>query len=355
MAPYLLAGIEVPGLQLADMVGTRSNREDRIGRRYSRETLPRRIGDRVAGKGLTQVLVGRNIQKSCFRAVGRRRPILAAPQRRAKLGLPAGPRLPRRVDIRPSGLGIEAFEDVLLHERLAVDKVDLVGGAFEHPQIAVASNVYEALYGLAVTLVVDQDRRVNLVPVPRIVRMILVKALDLPGRRIEGDGRGRIKIVARALVAHPWPAIPRPPKSQVGSRIVGSGDPHRAAAGFPLVAFGPGLTTRLAGGRHRISLPQRLAGFGVERRDKPADPELAARAADHDLAVGDQWRQRHIIPMRIVLYLGVPQLLAGLGIEGNEHRIGRGEINLVAEQPNPAAGRMEQQNVLGHRSLEPPQ
>jgi hypothetical protein len=57
----------------------------------------------------------------------------------------------------------------------------------------------------------------------------------------------------------------------------------------------------------------------------------------------------------VVLDLGVPQLLAGLGVEGNEHQIGCGEIDLVAKQSDPAAGRVEQQNVLGDRPFEPPQ
>src|SRR6516165_4290499 len=121
--------------------------------------------------------------------------------------------------------------------------------------------------------------------------MILVEALDLPGRDIEGNCRGCEIIIPRALVAHPRPAIAGAPERQVGCRIVGAGDPHRTAAGLPLVAFWPGLAARLAGCWHRVGPPHLLAGLGVKRRNKAANPELAARAADHHLAVGDERRQ----------------------------------------------------------------
>jgi hypothetical protein len=50
------------------------------------------------------------------------------------------------IDVGSPGLGIEALEHILPHERFAVDKVDLVGGGIKHPEIAVAGDVYEAFY-----------------------------------------------------------------------------------------------------------------------------------------------------------------------------------------------------------------
>src|SRR6516225_11455159 len=166
MAPDLLAGIEIPRLQLADMVGARRDREDRICRRDSGKALPRGIGDRIAHECPAQVVIGRDVEQPGLWAVGWRRPVFAAPQRRAELGLFTGPRLTRRVDIWSAGLGIEALEHVLLYDWLTVDEVDLVGSAFEHPQIAVAGHVDQTLHGPAVVLVIDKDRRVDLVPVP---------------------------------------------------------------------------------------------------------------------------------------------------------------------------------------------
>jgi hypothetical protein len=43
MAPYLLTGIEVPGLQLDDVVGAGSDLKDRVLRRYPGEALPRGV------------------------------------------------------------------------------------------------------------------------------------------------------------------------------------------------------------------------------------------------------------------------------------------------------------------------
>src|SRR6266851_8182022 len=110
--------------------------------------------------------------------------------------------------------------------------------------------------------------------------MILEMTFDFAGRGIKGDGRRRKQIITWPLIAHPRPAIAGAPESEVGFRIVAAGDPHRATAGLPLVAVGPGLAARLAGGRDGVGLPRRLPGFGVERRDEAAYPEFATRDAD---------------------------------------------------------------------------
>jgi len=98
--------------------------------------------------------------------------------------------LPSGINVWPPRLWIEAFEDVLLYERFAVDEVDLIRGPFEHPQIAVARDVSEPVDCFAVALIINEHRRVDLVPIPRIVRMILEMALDIPGRGIERNCRG---------------------------------------------------------------------------------------------------------------------------------------------------------------------
>src|SRR5260221_13846512 len=107
--------------------------------------------------------------------------------------------------------------------------------------------------------------------------MVLVIALNLAGLDIERDRRGGIKIVARPLVTHPGAAVAGAPERQLGLRGGGAGDPHRAAAGLPLVALRPGLAAGLAGGRHRVGLPQRLPSLAIERRDEAADTESATR------------------------------------------------------------------------------
>src|SRR5215469_18531948 len=110
--------------------------------------------------------------------------------------------------------------------------------------------------------------------------MVLEMALDLAGRSVERNCRGRKQIVARPLVTHPRPAITGAPKGQIGCRIVGAGDPHRAAARLPLVTLGPSLAARLSRRWHRIRLPNRRTGLRIECGDKPANAKLSTRDAD---------------------------------------------------------------------------
>src|SRR6185312_16343850 len=174
--PYLFAGVEVPGLQLADVVGPGHHLQDVL--RHPHVAFALHIFDRLAGQLGAQVVVGGNIHHPRLRAVGDRRPILAAPQAGAELGGLACPRLARLIDIRSPGLRVEALEDVLPYEGLAVDEVDLAVGAFELPEVAVARDVHETLYGFSVAPVVDDNRGRDLVPVPGVVGMILEMALD---------------------------------------------------------------------------------------------------------------------------------------------------------------------------------
>src|SRR5207244_2941871 len=109
---------------------------------------------------------------------GDRRPVLAAPQRRTVVGLLPGARLVRRVDLGPSRRRIESREDVLLDERQALDEVDPGVCALEKPEIAVARDVDEALDRAVVAFVVDQDGWRDLVPVPRVVRVVLEVPFD---------------------------------------------------------------------------------------------------------------------------------------------------------------------------------
>jgi len=80
----------------------------------------------------------------------------------------------------------------VVHERLTGDEVDLVGGTLKPPQIAVAGDIDEAFHIFAVVLVVDEDRRRDFVPVPRIVLVILEVPLDLPALAVERDTLGEV-------------------------------------------------------------------------------------------------------------------------------------------------------------------
>src|SRR5207253_4074867 len=115
--------------------------------------LSRRVGGRFAGDRAAQIFIGRDIEQPRLRAVGDRRPVLAAPKRRTEIRLLAGPGLTGRVDIRPARFRVELEENVLLHKRFAVDEVDLVPTTLEHPQIAVACAIDETFNSLTVVLV----------------------------------------------------------------------------------------------------------------------------------------------------------------------------------------------------------
>src|SRR6202011_3684620 len=134
-----------------------------------------------------------------------------------------------------------------------------------------------------------------------IVGMVLEVALYLASRGVDRDCRGRIQIVAGSLITHPGPAIAGAPEGKIGLRIIGAGDPYRTAAGLPLVTLRPGFGTRLTGRRHRVGLPKRFAGLGIEGRYRSTNPEFPARRADHYLAVGDERGERHVVALCVVL------------------------------------------------------
>ena len=130
--------------------------------------------------------------------------------------------------------------------------------------------------------------------------------------------------------------------------IVVAGDPHRAAAGLPLVALRPRLAAGLAGRGHRVRPPHLLAGVGIERRDEAANAELAAGRADHHLAVGDQRRERHVVAGLVVGDLRRPDFLAGLRVERDEHGFAGGEEHLVAVERDAAARVVQRTTASGH-------
>jgi len=102
---------------------------------------------RLAAQFRAQILVRRNVDELRPRAIGRRRPVLAAPSARAERRRLVGPGLVLLIDDRPSRIRLDAFEDVMADKGLPGDEVDLSGGALELPEIAVAGNVHEAFHG----------------------------------------------------------------------------------------------------------------------------------------------------------------------------------------------------------------
>ncbi len=329
----------MPGLQLADggRVGIDHQREGLgVG---AHERAPRAVLLGHAAEGGADVVVGRHVEQPRARRKRRRRPVLAAPVRRAEGGRGADAGLLRLVVARPASLGIERREHVLLHVRLGVHVGDAaVAAPFEKPQIAVAAGVDEAGDRPAGALEVDQQRRRDLVPVPRIVPVVLVVAAHLAGFHIQRDHRGGVQIVAGAHVAGPRAAIAGAPVGQLGGGVEGAGDPHRHAAGLPGITR-PGFAAGFPRRGDRVRLPRRFAAGRVERRHEAANAELAAGNPDHDLAFGRQRREGHVVAAPVVLHFGFPHDVSRRGVQGHEVAVRSGhEHQLAVERDAPIRG-----------------
>src|SRR6185436_6857541 len=101
--PDPLAGVHVPGLNLTDVVGTRGEYQ------VARDARVAPAGDvlhSLSDHRGAQVLVGGDVDQSCLGTEGNRRPVLAAPPRRAKIRHLPGTRLAVRIDIGPPRLVI---------------------------------------------------------------------------------------------------------------------------------------------------------------------------------------------------------------------------------------------------------
>ena len=213
--------------------------------------------------------------------------------------------------------------------------------------------MHQALDRLAIALDVEQERRRDLVPVPRVVPVILVMAANLAGVEVERDDRAGVEVVARVHVAGPRGGVAGAPVRQVELRIVVPRDPHRPAAGLPRVTA-PGLAAWLAGGGDRVGPPDLLAGLGVERRDECAHAELTARRPDEDFALRHQGRHRRVVALLPVVDRLLPHDLSGRRVERDQERVGRGEVHLVLVEPDSATGRVELQELLRQLPLVAP-
>ena len=115
-----------------------------------------------------------------------------------------------RIDNRLAGLGIDPLPDIGLDEIPAGYIVDLVRLALQHPEDRIASGMDQALDRAAVALQVDEHRRIDLVPIPGIVLVVLVIGRDLAGVGIEREHGAGIEIVAGMRPPGQGAALPTP-------------------------------------------------------------------------------------------------------------------------------------------------
>src|SRR4051812_43828845 len=136
-------------------------------------------------------------------------------------------------------------------------------------------------------------------------------ALDRAGVDVERDHRAGVEIVAGALIAEPRRGIAGTPEREVGFGIVGAGDPDCAAAALVVIAARrPGLAAGLAGRGNGVGLPQRFTGLGIHSGNEAAHAKFAARCAEDHLTVDDEWRERHVVRLPVVVDVYSPNLLS---------------------------------------------
>ena len=99
-----------------------------------------------------------------------------------------------------------------------------------------------------------------------------------------------------------------------------------------------------------MSSPDLLPGVRVIGGYEPADTALTARGSDHNLAVGDQRRHRHVIAGSIISYRRFPGHLACSGVEGYHERIVGRVVDLVAVEADASVRSVRVTHVLGELS-----
>ena len=191
--------------------------------------------------------------------------------------------------------------------------------------------VTSALRVLPADLEVGEDHLGDGVVVPVVVRRELVRPHE---RAIAGlpreDARGPL-VVAGALLGVVGRRVADAVVDQIELGVVGHPSPHRRAADLSSVSFGqlvlpelralvverlesPGLDQHVGVGTDVAAGPDDLAGLEIEPLHPAVDAELAARGADDDAILDDERRHRRRLALADVGDLGLPQLLAGLGI-----------------------------------------
>src|SRR3954471_21528096 len=80
-----------------------------------------------------------------------------------------------------------------------------------------------------------------------------------------------------------------------------------------------------------ICPPCELPGLGIQRCKPAAYTELAAAVPYQHLSLDDEWRHGDALALVDIAYLGVPNLLAGLRINGDCVRIKSVVVDLPVE------------------------
>src|SRR5262249_25388853 len=223
---------------------------------------------------------------------------------------------------RHAGLLVDALRPVDgFHIGLGEQRLPI--GAVERVEKPVAAGVGDELARLPGNLSVDQDVGAGRIVVPHVARRVLVVPVHLAGVGGPRDQAVGVEVITRAIIGiEHRDRIAGAPQHLIGSGVVGTGDPHGAAAGLPgVVLVLPGLAARLAGSRDDVLAPHHLAGRAVKRGDEIAHAAVAAGGADDDLVLHGEGRCGELQIGLAVGEIGLPRDLAGLLVGGD--RTGR--------------------------------
>src|SRR5437667_8237499 len=143
-------------------------------------------------------------------------------------------------------------------------------GPIEQKEKTITAGLREKLALLALELRVEQDGRLDGVPVVNVVWRRLKIPSQLPGVRIQSHYGTSVEIVAGAPLAYEHRIrIARAPIEQIQLRIVRAGHPrHTATVEESVGLFGPCFGTRWSRFWLGVPAPSKAAGFPDRRPDE---------------------------------------------------------------------------------------
>src|SRR5229473_577158 len=348
--PDALAGIQIPGLKLAEMIGSTrggaNGPEDALHFVSNIEPVDAVLRHITLRQKGADVVVRRDVQELRLRTPRLWRPVLSTSDARAELGALRDARTLRFIEDRSSRLRVNRREHVVVGEPEGVEKLQLSLIAIQNPEVSIAAGMCSRLDRLSVDLGVDQQGGRHFVPVKRIVRRVLMIALQLAGLDVERQRRVRVQVVAGTIVSNPRRRISSAPVSDVQCGIEDPGDPDGATSALVRIAL-PGVPAWLMRCGHRVGAPESLAALGVEGAQRAPDAKFPTGVADEDLASRSQRRQRCVAAGLVVIDLNRPGFPARGGIQRHESAIRGGHVNAIAVQSDPPIGRMQLKEALG--------
>src|SRR5271155_640442 len=176
------------------------------------------------------------------------------------------------------------------------------GRAIEYKEKPVPAGLGQKLALLALEFRVEEDRRLDRVPVVYIVRRRLKMPHQFAGIRIKRNDRAGEEIVARATFpCEHGVRVACTPIEKVEVGVVSPRHPgHTAAVENRVAVFGPRFRSRLAWGRLGVPAPLDLPRFGIKRFEKTRYiRNISGNANDNVIAYDQRRHRREILEFRI--------------------------------------------------------